>query len=169
MGSEELAWLLHLQTSMQQPDFVTVLVFTRGPSNAGRSHWGPTGSQELWMELWGFYVLAREVKEVANSPHCRTKGNSGTWEDAAGWWIAHLLCNCSVCRQVSHHRTYQRGGNLGPGGVLVFYSVYFKSREMLWSPFTSDACTPRLSQVIKFLLGSVLGQHGYHLLTLMGW
>lgn len=142
--------------------------FTWVPLNAGRPHWGPTGSQELWMELWGFYVLVREMKELANSPCCRT--NSGTWEDAAGWWIAHLLCNCSVSRQVSSHKKYQRGDNLGPGSVLAFYSVYFKSHEMFWYPFALGACTPRLSQVIKFLPRFSSGPARiWCLLTLMGW
>lgn len=100
--------------------------FTWVPSNTGRSHWGPPGSQELWTEPWGFYVLVREMKELANSPCFRA--NSVTWEDAAGWWIAHLLCNCSVCRQVSSHKKYQGGGNLGPG--VFWHFILFISRAM---------------------------------------
>lgn len=35
-------------------------------------------------------MLGREMREVANSPHCRTEGNDGVWEGCS--W----LINCPL-------------------------------------------------------------------------
>lgn len=39
------------------------------------------------MDLQGSCVFGKEIREVVNSPHCRTEGN-GVWE-GCGW-----LMNC---------------------------------------------------------------------------
>lgn len=168
IGSEKVAWILHLQTSMQQHVFFTVLVFSSHQclqmqagliegQQVARSCEGPVFLSERW-KSWQILLIAGQKEIVA----------------LGRMQLADELPTCFVTAVFADRlAATEHIKEVTAWGLEVFwhfYSVYFKSHDMLWCPFASDACTLRFSQVIKFLPRLSSGPAGiWCLLTLVGW